>query len=258
MEKESYSAVIVEDESSGRRMLLQLLEEFCPEIKVVASSGDIDESKHLLLKHKPELVFLDIRMPSGNTFELIDSLKSIDFDIIFTTAYDEYALKAFRIAAIDYLMKPIEPDELIKAVNRFKLKNRNKNTAERIRTLLHEVAKEPSASDTIGFPVIDGIVFYHPEEIMCCDGDGSYTRLRLDGGKEVMLSKNIGQVELLLDGKGFFRVHNSHIINMRFVQKYVKNGSGYIILKDGTHVDISRRKKDAFMNAMNGFSPQKK
>lgn len=245
----SIRAILVEDEDSGRQMLQNLLDDFCPEVIVVDTASNIKSARISILKNKPDVVFMDIKMPHGSAFDLIDTFNTIDFEIIFTTAYGHYAVDAFRVAAVDYLLKPIEPDLLIEAVSKLK-KHPHSST---IKTRLSSLSKELGFSSEdlpIGFPIMEGIEYISPAEILRCDGEGNYTNLILTSGKKIMLSKNIGTIEKMLENRGFCRIHNSHIINLRCIQRYVKEGNGYVVLSDGSTVDISRRRKNEFLELM--------
>lgn len=236
-------AIIIEDEEMGRDYLAGLVRDYCPQVEIVAFAENITEGKAAIIAHKPDLVFLDIQMPHGSGFDLLESLEEINFHLIFTTAYDNYAVKAFEFAAVDYLLKPISPDRLIKAIER--TTQRNKMSTQSVRAFLDSYYQSPSAR--VSFPTEHGLDFIDVDTITRCEGESSYTRIFFIEGKPLLVSKNLKEVEQMLNGRGFFRIHHSHLINLSQVSRYIKNDGGYVIMKDGTEVQISRRKKTAFL-----------
>ena len=242
------NAIIVEDEDLGREMLRDLLSENCPEVKVLAEAADITTARKVIQQYQPDLVFLDIKMPHGSAFDLLDKVPEVNFDMIFVTAHNEFAIKALRMSALDYLLKPIDPDELVNAIGRYHQRSHGRNIKDKLALFMDQL--ELNGPRSVGFPTLDGIVYLDTSEILRCDGDGSYTEVILANGEKQVVSKRIGHVEKLLAAYGFYRVHNSHLVNLSHIRKYVRNGSGCVVLSDGSHVDISRRRREGFLAAM--------
>ena len=257
MRSSKLKAVLIDDEEYGCGILSQLIDEYCPEVDVLAKTEDIQLGKDLIQTHQPDVVFLDVDVPQGSGLELINSLPVIDFDFVITTAHSGYALEAFKVAATDYLVKPIHPGGLIRAVNRVVQKREKQAENDQLlQTINQLMAQSLMNCQPVGIPTLDGVEYFEPREILYCVGEGSYTEVYLHNGKKLVLSKSIGQVEKILGDSLFFRIHNSRIVNLRCIRKYVKNGSGYVILKDGSHVDISRRRRDDFLERMRIIQPR--
>lgn len=243
----NFKAVIVDDEKGARESLDKLLKKHCPDVAVKAKAGSADEAIKVIQQHSPELVFLDIEMPGKNAFDLLHEMGSINFDIIFTTAYDQYAIKAIRFSAIDYLLKPINSEELMKAVERFKNKRSDEGMMnEKFKVLMNNLRQEDQPK-RVAIPDGEGLTFVKVDSIIRCHSDGSYTTLYFDNGKKIVASKPIGEYEELLSGEKFFRIHRSHLINLDHIKKYMKGDGGYVVMRDGSQVEISRRKKNDFI-----------
>ncbi len=241
-------AVIVEDEKHSRETLKNLLTDFCQGIQVVGLATSKEEALELIPSVNPDVVFLDIELQTATGFDLLESLPIIDFEVIFTTAFDQYAIKAVKFSSLDYLLKPIDLQELREAVEKAK-KVKNKETyTQQLRSLLENV-KNPRLSK-ICLATNDGFEFVTVDEIIYCSAEGSYTTFTLTNDKKVMVSKHLKAYETMLADHPFMRVHNSFLINLREVKKYVKSDGGYIIMNNGDTVSISRNKKDAFLEAM--------
>lgn len=240
--------MIVDDEEGARESLSNLLEKFVDGVRIVAKSDSIASAMEKIKKYSPELVFLDIEMPFGSGFELLERMKPIDFNIVFVTAYDHYALKAIKFSALDYLLKPVDIEDLKKAIQ----KHRNTKKAPPTENYdnLIENLKSEAQDKKIAIPDSNGITFITINEIIRCESDGNYTRIFLSSGKKVLASKTLGEYENMLEGDGFFRVHRGHLVNMSHIHKYLKSEGGVIEMNDGTRVDVSRRKKTAFLEAL--------
>jgi two-component system LytT family response regulator len=230
-----------------------LLKEF-PNIEIVAIVNSISLAQEAIKNLQPQLVFLDIEMPGGTGFELLENFNPINFDIIFTTAYDQYAIKAIKYSALDYLLKPIDPTELKEAINRFSSKKHDQNLINnQFKTLLNNIGGETS-HQKIAIPDGEGISFVKIADITHFQSDGSYTYMHLVGNKKpTLISKPIGDYQEMLENESFIRVHRSHLINIQYVDKYVKGDGGYTIMSDGTKIEVSRRKKADFIEALSGL-----
>lgn len=247
--EEKIKAIIVDDEDLARDVLGDLVVEFCPEVELIGMANSVENAKKLISKRTPELIFLDVQMPQADGFELLNSLDK-DTQVIFTTAHEEYAVSAFRVEALDYLLKPIDPVELQGAISKV-LKNRKVAKSESKLDKLIEAFEPKLSSNLISFPTMEGAVFVESKEIISCSSDGCYTKFKMETGSEVMVSKNLGEIEAKLTPKGFFRVHHSHIVNLAHIRKYIKSTSGgYIEMSDKSHINVSRRKKDQFLDVI--------
>jgi two-component system, LytTR family, response regulator len=239
--------VIVDDELKSRESLQILLQDFCKDVEVAAVCQNVEEGYLAIVRHKPDVVFLDIQMQRETGFDLLEKFKRIDFEVVFTTAYSEYAIKAFKFSAIDYLLKPIDIEELNAAVD--KIRNRkNSNISERIQQLGYNLKPDSPQRYRLALPSNDGLVFVKVEEVMYCEADSNYTIVHLVNEKKHMVSRTLKEYEELLSGHDFFRIHNSYLINLNFIKNYVRGEGGYVIMKNGTSLDVSKRKKEAFLS----------
>ncbi len=239
-------AIIVDDEELARKNLEFLLKDFCPQVEVVHLANSANAARQYLKDHSVDVMFLDIEMPNGSGFDLLESLPDIDFKIIFITAYHEYALKAFKYSAVDYILKPIDPEELEKAVNKAS-KSGSADSKEKIDLLIENMGKKGESLNKIALPSMEGLQFVNLEEIIYCESEDNYTQFFLTNGKKIMVSKTIKHFEELLDENKFFRVHRSNIINLEYIDRYVKGEGGYVVMKQGARVPVSRRRKEAFL-----------
>jgi two-component system LytT family response regulator len=243
-------AVIVDDELGARESLSKMLEKNCKNIQVVAKADNMMNAFIEITNHQPDLVFLDIEMPNGNAFDLLEKFKEINFNIIFVTAYDHYAIKAIKFSAIDYILKPVDPEELVKAVSRFESQHENKTSLDKkFKTLLSNVKPENKLKK-VGIPDGDGLVFINLADIIRCDSDGNYTYFLLTSGKKIIVSRTLGEYEQMFAEDNFFRVHRSHLINLEHVKKYIKGEGGYVIMSDNSQVEVSRRNKNEFLEKL--------
>lgn len=248
MNKDAIRAMIIDDEEGARESLSNLLDKYVDGVRIVAKADSIAMGMEKIKKYTPDLVFLDIEMPFGSGFELLERMKPVDFNIIFVTAYDHYALKAIKFSALDYLLKPVDIDELKKAIE----KHRKRNGEETTESFQNLVENEQLEGDNKKLAIADssGIMFVRIKNIIRCESDGNYTKIYLVGGKRILASKTLGEYEAMLEGDGFFRIHRSHLINLAHLKKYNKGDHSHVELSDGTVADVSRRKKSAFMDAL--------
>ncbi len=240
-------AIIVDDEINNVTSLQNLLKKFCPEIKVVGTAEDANAGYDLIQRTSPQLAFLDIEMPFGNAFDLLNRLGEVNFEIIFITAFDQYAIKAFRYSALDYLLKPINIDELKNAVEKVSKHINTKTVNEKVSVLLHNMDKAKPVHPKIAIAGVNGITFIQTENITRLEAQKNYTLVFVDSGQKIMSTKNLGGFEELLPESSFCRVHHSHIVNLNFVKRYHKGRGGYIEMEDGSDIEVSIRKKEAFL-----------
>ncbi len=242
-------AIIVEDELRSREFLNNLVKEYCPGVQVLAMAATVDEAIQAINTHKPELVFLDIELHTGTGFDVLESVEDTNFHVIFTTAYDHYAVKAIKFSAVDYLLKPIDVDELQSAVQKVSNKMSG-NDQQALQVLLQNLRKPLGSDFSITLATSEGLEFVPLQQIIRLEASGPYTHFFLKEGKKIMVSKNLKEYELLLTEHHFFRVHNSHIINMKEVKRMIKTDGGYAIMNDESMISISPKKKDEFMQQM--------
>lgn len=245
------NAIIIDDEADGRNALRIAIEKYFKDIHILGIYETPQEGIEGINKHEPDLVFLDIQMPQMSGFDVLKTISSFNFEVIFVTAFDQYAIKAIRFSALDYLLKPVDIDDLREAIERVKERLQKRNSTSYYQSVLHNVRHKNGNEDRIAVPTTDGIEFFQIDEIIYCKADGSYTTLILKDKISKIVSRNLKDFETFLIDTGFCRVHHSYLINISHVKKYIKGEGGYVIMTDDHHVDISRRKKEEFMNLLN-------
>jgi two-component system LytT family response regulator len=242
------NAVIVDDEEDGREALRLAVRNYCPTVNLLATCGSAEEGIECIRRLAPELVFLDVQMPKKSGFDLLKELSPIDFKVIFVSAFDKYAIKAIKFSALDYLLKPVDVDELITAVN--KVNDDHPRSLYQYQSVWNNVQHKSGRIDRLAVPTFDGIDFYKTDDIIFCKADGNYTHLYLADKSVKLASKNLKDFENILLDSGFCRVHHSFLINLMHVQKYVKGEGGYVLMTDHHQVEISRRKKEEFLRLL--------
>ncbi|MEO1626971.1 MAG: LytTR family DNA-binding domain-containing protein [Bacteroidota bacterium] len=244
-------AIIVEDEKRNAHLLQRLIEEVAPQVQIVAVEQSIEGGLTAIQQQQPQLLFLDIKMPQGTGFDLLDKLPQIDFDIIFTTAFDDYAIKAIKFSALDYLLKPIDKEELSEAIQKVWKKQSTNHRWQQIDLLLQSISQQNETTDRafekIAFPTLKGYRFLLVQHIVYCEAEGAYAKVYLSDGSYLMVSRNLKEIADLLSEHAFFRVHRSFLVNMRHVNEYIKGEGGQIHLSGGATVPVSQRRKEAFI-----------
>lgn len=240
-------ALIIDDEMHCRKTLSMLLKEYCPEVEVIEQCEDAETGLKAISKLKPDLLFLDIEMPHMNGFEMLEQLQEISFAVIFTTSYDQYAIKAFRFSALDYLLKPIEPKELIAAVHKIQTQKKLPE-AEQFEMLLSKINNKENIFQKIPVPATDGYELIPVEQILFCEADDNYTYFYLKNKRKIVACRMLKEVEEQLNHFPFFvRVHHSYIINIKEATRYVRGDGGYIVMSDGSSVNVSKSRKEALL-----------
>lgn len=239
--------IIIDDEPPCIRNLAAMLQRYCPQVAVVATCESGEQGIERIGELKPDLVFLDVEMPVLNGFDMLARLKQIDFDLVFTTSYDEYALRAFKVNAVDYLLKPIDREELIKAVSKIRTQPLHQPLAEQLQNLLHSYLAPNSSPARVALPSSDGLQFIAPENILSCESEDNYTHIRLKEGQKLLISITLGDVEQMLPPNSFVRVHRSFLVNLKEIHKFIRRDGGYLVLSDGSEIPVSRYKKDELM-----------
>ncbi|HEX4851054.1 MAG TPA: LytTR family DNA-binding domain-containing protein [Puia sp.] len=246
--------IIVDDEPRGLNTLNKLLQEYCPELKIVAACADAESAKEKVLQMDPQLAFLDISLPEKTSFDLLSELGEVNFEIIFVTAHNQYAIQAFQFSAIDYLMKPIDEDLLINAVKRAERRIAANTVNHDVSTFLHNVQKTQVPQEMkLCIPSLKGFQVVEIKDILFCEASGSYTNFYFDNKNFVCTAKAIHEYESLLQDAGFVRIHKSYLVNLRHIKEYLRGEGGSVILSNGKELEVSRRKKEFFLDSMKEF-----
>ncbi|NML23979.1 response regulator transcription factor [Pseudoflavitalea sp. G-6-1-2] len=240
-------AIIVDDESRNISILKKMLAGYCPEVRVIGEAGNAAETISLLQTLKPQLLFLDIQMPGQNAFNLLDEIMPVNFDIIFVTAFDSYALKAFKYNAIDYLLKPVSIDDLQEAVKKVLQRTAGADLNQKLEGLLQELSAQQQQKK-ITLHTQEGMYFFNYADIVLCIAEGSYTRFELSSGKNMLVSGTLKKFEALLPEHLFLRIHSSYIVNANHIKKYHNGKGGYVELTNGKTAEVSVRKKAEFLS----------
>lgn len=244
-------AVIIDDEKASRDTLKGLLDRYVPDVMVVGEADTVETGIKTIKTYTPDLVFLDIQMPDGSGFRLLEQIGEVDFNVIFITAFDQYAIKAFKYSAVDYLLKPIVPEELKKAVEKHVEHGQVGNTNTNVHVLLQNLADKSKEPKKIVLHTFEGMHVINTKDIIRCQSDDCYTNFFLADGKKIIVSKTLKEIEEQLKGKDFIRPHKSHLININKIKTFVRNDGGYIIMNDGSEIPVSRRKKESVLQMLN-------
>lgn len=243
-------AVIVEDEKHSRETLKNLLSEFCTGVTVAGMAGSVDEACTVIPQTEPDLVFLDIELQTGTGFDVLNNLQELHFDVVFTTAFEHYAIKAIKFSSVDYLLKPIDISELQQAVEKAKEQKGAALQSEKLKALLENINGRPEGDRKICLATQESMEFINVLDILYCEASGSYTQFYLKSGLSLLVSKNLKEYENMLADHGFLRVHNSFLINLREVKSLVKSEGGYILMNNDSQISISPKKRELFIERM--------
>ena len=243
------TATIVDDEPDCCETLVMLLERYCPEVKVLDICYSAETAMQSIKEHQPQILFLDIEMPFMNGFELLEKLGNINFQLIFTTSYDQYAIKAIRFSALDYLLKPVDREELQRSVQ--KAAQRNKHPLPQQLDMLLQKLRHPTIPvNKIAIPTMEGFQLLPAESIISCESEGNYTYIFLKDKRKIIASRNLKEIEELLEDYPFIRIHHSHIVNINEVEKYIKGEGGHLIMSDGSSINVSRSRKELLLKRL--------
>jgi len=242
-------AVIVDDEPHCCQTLVTLLTRYCPMVEVVGIYHSGATALPAIKATSPQILFLDIEMPQMNGFELLQQLSEINFELIFTTSYDQYAIKAIRFSALDYLLKPIDREELKKAVEKV-VQRLSHPLSQQIEILLKKLHQPATFINKIALPTMEGLQMVPLDSIISCASEGNYTIVFLKNNKKVIVSRILKEIEEMLEDYPFARVHNSYIVNINEIEKYIKGEGGYLIMSDGSSVDVSRSRKEILLKKL--------
>lgn len=242
-------AIIVDDEVYSCESLATLLERYCPNVEVIATCYSGEEALKAIKQIKPDLLFLDIEMPHMNGFELLKALERIDFQLIFTTSYDQYAIKAIRFSALDYLLKPVDREELQISINKVSQKMQE-TMSQQLNILLQKLNSPSNVTQKIALPTMEGLQMIPVDTIITCASDSNYTVIYLKESKKITVSKTLKDIEEMLEDYNFLRVHHSYLININEIEKYIRGEGGYLIMSEGSTVDVSRSRKELLMQKL--------
>jgi len=247
------STVVIDDEPKNIKIMKNLLEEFCPQVQLVGEANTASKGKELIQQKSPQLVFLDIEMPYGNGFDLLNELMPIDFELVFVTAFDKYMLQALKYSALDFLLKPVNIDELKKAVRNAEIRIFQNTINQQLSVLLDNLKKQEPGLKKIAIPTPEGFDFIPISDILRCEAQGAYTEIHTIHPKKLLVSRPLKDYENLLPEDIFFRIHNSHLINLNYIKKYSRGRGGYVELEDGSIIEVAIRRKDEFLKRF-GFT----
>jgi two-component system LytT family response regulator len=240
-------SIIIDDEPKNIRILQGLLEESCPEVRVIGEAVSAESAIPLIREKQPDLVFLDIEMPYGNAFDLLDKIMPVEFEIIFITAFDDYTLKAFKYSALDYLLKPVSIDELKGSIRKAQERIQFKSINQQLQNLLFNISKPNASLQKIALPCKDGLIFILLTDIIRFEAKAGYTMVIAEINQKYISSRTIKEYEEILPDDIFFRIHNSHIINLNRIKKYHKGRGGFIEMSDDAMIEVATRRKDEFL-----------
>lgn len=244
------TAIIIDDEANSRSSLRQKLTKHCPDVTIIAECENGDDGIDSIRLRKPDLLFLDVEMPRMNGFAMLQQLGADDIDVIFVTAYDHYAIQAIRFSAMDYLVKPVEVEELITAVAKVARRRKQDPVNLQLTTLLQNLQQPQRSQQKLAIPSMEGIQFVEIADIIYVEAQSNYAVFYLTGGRKYIVSKTLKEFEELLPELMFFRIHHSCLINTGFVEKYIRGDGGQVVMKGGAVLDVARRKKDEFLKVM--------
>lgn len=252
MQAENYTCIIIDDEPAAQDVLLRMLSLRFQQFRILQICSSVKEGIEAIQKHRPNLIFLDVQMPPGTGFDVLQATRDVTYDVIFTTSYEEYAIHAFKVSALDYLLKPFAPEQLEIAIEKFKEKSLNSHNRQHIESLLQNIHPSNRQSGRIALPSSKGYIFVLSDSIVRCEADNNYTTIFMKDKTKHLVSRTLKEFEELLKPYGFFRVHASHLINLDCVAEYIKGEGGQVKLSDGSVVEVSRRKKEEFIAQIGG------
>jgi len=245
--------IIIDDEENAREAIVAIVKQYCTSVSIVAEASSVIEGLENIHKFSPDLVFLDIELSDGNGFEILEKFEDINFKVIFVTGHEEFALQAIKFSALDYLVKPVQPKELMNAINKAKESIESENFKLQLSAFLNNVRPGPNKPKKIILKTFESIYLINIDEIIRCESDKNYTTFVLKDGKKLLVSRTIKEYDELLRENNFFRAHQSHLINLQYFCRYDKMDGGYAVMKDNSKIPVSNRQKDNLMHALENF-----
>jgi len=239
--------LLVDDEPASAESIQIILERNFSHIHITGAASSAQEAIEMIKKHDPDVVFLDIEMPYANGFALLDMIPSRRFEVIFVTAYNQYAINAFKVNAVDYILKPFTEDDILSAFGKAEVKMK-----EKAMLLINTLDRHNSQQKTnmLALPTSDGLEFLHTDDVIRCEAAENYTWFHLSNKSKILVSRNLQEYEELLEPNNFHRIHHAHLVNLVHVKKYIKGRGGYVVMSDGSHIDVSVRKKAEFFEKL--------
>ncbi len=245
--------ILVDDERNALEMMEWLLKTYCPQVEIAEMCNSAQQGIDAINRHSPDVVFLDIEMPKMNGFDMLEQFDKLHFDVVFCTAYDQFAIRAFKYSALNYLLKPVDPEDLKATVARIE-ERKTLPTREQFQLLLKSLQQPSRSTPTrIALTTGDGLIFVPTNDIIYCEAESNYTSVVLVGGKKILVSKVLKEIDEALSGPDFYRVHSSYLININHIKKFVRGDGGYIIMDNDATVSISRNRKQEFMELFSKF-----
>lgn len=246
-----YKALIIDDIENSRITLSHDLKKYCHQIQIIGEADSVKSGVELIANKKPDVVFLDIQLGDGTGFDILEQIEHFDFQVIFTTALDSYGIKAIKFSALDYLLKPIDPDELVEAVGKLKIDKKENTVKDSLSLLLENLKDIQPAKKRIALSSADKVHMVNISDIIRCESQGGYTIFYLQNKEQIVVTKNLKEYEHLLEEYSFIRVHHSHLINFAYLKEYIKKDGGYAIMTDQSEVPVSFRKRNNLLDMIN-------
>ncbi len=243
-----FKAIIIDDIDNSRLTLTHDLKEYCPHIEVIGEANSVKTGIDVIKEKKPDVVFLDIQLGDGTGFDILEQVGNFDFQVIFTTALDSYGIKAIKFSALDYLLKPVDPDELIEAVGKLEKNVKKESFKNSLSLLLENIKDINPANKRIALNSADKVHLVYINDIVRCESQGGYTIFYLKNKEQIIDTKNLKEYEHLLEEYSFIRVHHSHLINFNYLKEYVKKDGGYAVMTDNSKVPVSFRKRNNLLD----------
>lgn len=241
------TAIIVDDEKHCQEALQRILKKYQGQIELIGTTHSVVGGQRMIEELDPDVVFLDVHLKEETGFDLLKRLSEVDFFVVFTTAYEEYAVNAFKYSAFDYLLKPIDPDELYETIQRMVDKKSDQHNAKKLEALFHNFENKLEGMRKIAIPTLKDYTFLNIPEIVRCESDGNYTQIFSLNGKKITSTRTLKYFEDFLGNGSFFRIHKSHFVNLVHVEKYIKGKGGYVVMSDGTTLEVAVRRKEEFL-----------
>ena len=245
--------ILIDDEPDSLEVMEMLLKNYCPQVSIAACCQTAEQGIEAIHRLRPDVIFLDIEMPNMNGFDMLETFGELFFDVVFVTAYHQFAIKAFKYSALNYLLKPVDPEDLVATIRRIE-NNKSAPLKEQLEMLLQTVRGTMAQTiPRIALTTSYGMLFVETKDILYCESDSNYTSVKLEGGKKLLVSKTMKEIDDTLSGPDFYRIHNSFLINLGHIEKFVRGDGGYVVMDDGTEVSISRTKKQDFLERFSKF-----